>query len=146
MGDGPLTDAELAEARALCAAVDFEPEPARPVDAPFAPHHEDAACWYYVTDTTGLKLIACRDEEVAQFVAGARSLLPAALDEIDRLTKERDERARLVKRLREIASVAARHLESNRNSRRDNHEAGAAVRRELARYFGETQSNEVPRG
>lgn len=71
--------------RARHAAARFEPELTRPVDVPFAPHHDDAAAWWYVTDTAGEKLIACRDEAAALFIAHAHQDIPVLLLETERL-------------------------------------------------------------
>lgn len=67
----------------LCGAMDIEPERDRPVDLPFM--RDDlgsgpGSVWWYVTDTTGLKLIACQNEEHAEFVAAAILAVPVLIE------------------------------------------------------------------
>lgn len=70
---------------ALCETMDIEPERDRPVDYPFMRDDIGDSPWWYVTDATGEKLIACQNEEHAQFVAAAIVAVPGLLDEVTRL-------------------------------------------------------------
>lgn len=87
-----ITANRRAELRRLSKTMDIEPERDRPVDYPFLRDDVCESPWWYVTDVTGEKLIACANEEHAEFVAAAIAAVPSLLDEIDRLTQLAAER------------------------------------------------------
>lgn len=78
-----VTTGPLGRLTRLCETMDIEPERDRPVDYPFLRDDMGSgldSVWWYVTDTTGLKLIACQNEEHAEFVAAAIAAMPALIE------------------------------------------------------------------
>jgi hypothetical protein len=70
---------KLSELDRLSEGMDIEPEQRRPVDYPFTRDDMDGGVWWYVTDTTGLRLVACAQEEHAEFLAASIVAMPALI-------------------------------------------------------------------
>lgn len=120
-----LTTDELRRIRECHEAANYEPERDRPVDAPFTRDDLGATgVWYYVSDTTGYKVIACRDEETAEFIAAAHRDVPRLVDEVERLIAESDSAHRLLRSCHE-------HLVATKQERDKLAEALAGVRQFL---------------
>ena len=80
-----INNDQLSQWRAACEAATFEVKASNATDMPFAACCIDADEWYYVRAADGDVYVACANEEDAEFHALARTALPQAIEEIERL-------------------------------------------------------------